>query len=127
MHAPLGATERQLGTICTIELKDDVTDMRSVCADLIEALEQCHARGMLYKFIGGCNIQKKELTQCLRKEVCHASFVPVSLFLSFHLALGTSSRATQQHVRLEILIHLEYTTSEADQSEYIEAGPYGTE
>ncbi|GFZ49552.1 hypothetical protein JCM24511_07672 [Saitozyma sp. JCM 24511] len=51
MHAPLGVPERQL-----------------VCADLILALEQCHAQGILYRWTGGCNAEKKALGACLRKE-----------------------------------------------------------
>ncbi|WWD19066.1 hypothetical protein CI109_103524 [Kwoniella shandongensis] len=51
MHAPLGNPERQLA-----------------CSELISALEQCHAKGMMYKLAGGCNDQKTALTLCLRKE-----------------------------------------------------------
>lgn len=52
MHAPLGVPERQLA-----------------CADLITALNECHAQGMLYRWAGMCNTQKHALTMCLRKEV----------------------------------------------------------
>ncbi|WVR07491.1 hypothetical protein IAU60_004533 [Kwoniella sp. DSM 27419] len=51
MHAPLGTVERQLA-----------------CADLIRALEQCHARGLVAKLMGECNDQKKALSMCLRQE-----------------------------------------------------------
>jgi COX assembly protein 2 len=30
------------------------------------ALEECHARGFLYKVIGGCNEAKRNLNKCLR-------------------------------------------------------------
>jgi COX assembly protein 2 len=52
MHAPLGVPERQLA-----------------CSDLISALNECHAQGMIYRFAGKCNVQKEALTMCLRKEV----------------------------------------------------------
>lgn len=52
MHAPLGVPERQLA-----------------CADLITALNECHARGMLVRWAGLCNGEKQALTMCLRKEV----------------------------------------------------------
>lgn len=52
MHAPLGVPERQLA-----------------CSDLISALNECHAQGMLYRWAGMCNVQKQDLTMCLRKEV----------------------------------------------------------
>ncbi|CAK9782568.1 UPF0287-domain-containing protein [Cutaneotrichosporon oleaginosum] len=51
MHAPLGVPERQIA-----------------CADLIQALEECHARGTIAKFFGACNDQKLALNMCLRKE-----------------------------------------------------------
>ncbi|OCF37927.1 hypothetical protein I317_06229 [Kwoniella heveanensis CBS 569] len=51
MHAPLGTAERQLA-----------------CAELISALEQCHAKGMIAKLSGVCNEQKEALSMCLRKE-----------------------------------------------------------
>lgn len=52
MHAPLGVPERQL-----------------VCSELINALNECHAQGMLYRWAGMCNVEKQALTLCLRKEV----------------------------------------------------------
>ena len=32
------------------------------------ALEECHARGFLYKAMGGCNSIKQEVTKCLAGE-----------------------------------------------------------
>ncbi|WWC90709.1 uncharacterized protein L201_005646 [Kwoniella dendrophila CBS 6074] len=51
MHAPLGNPDRQLA-----------------CAELIQALEECHAQGMVARLTGVCNTQKKALSMCLRKE-----------------------------------------------------------
>ncbi|EPQ32139.1 uncharacterized protein PFL1_00336 [Pseudozyma flocculosa PF-1] len=38
------------------------------CADLIRALEDCHARGWWTKITGGCNGIKEDLNLCLRAE-----------------------------------------------------------
>lgn len=38
------------------------------CGDLIQALEDCHNRGMIAKFFGECNGIKHDLTMCLRAE-----------------------------------------------------------
>jgi COX assembly protein 2 len=32
------------------------------------ALDECHARGFLYKATGGCNEVKREVNRCLGKE-----------------------------------------------------------
>lgn len=32
------------------------------------ALDECHARGFLWKCIGGCNKAKEEVNKCLRAE-----------------------------------------------------------
>jgi len=32
------------------------------------ALDECHARGFLYRAIGGCNTPKHAVNMCLRKE-----------------------------------------------------------
>jgi len=34
----------------------------------MNALEECHARGFLYKVVGGCNSQKTAVNKCLRAE-----------------------------------------------------------
>lgn len=31
-------------------------------------LDECHARGFLYKVVGGCNEVKQEVNRCLGKE-----------------------------------------------------------
>jgi len=31
-------------------------------------LDECHARGFLYKVIGGCNKAKQDVNKCLRAE-----------------------------------------------------------
>ncbi|KAL7422766.1 hypothetical protein Q5752_002060 [Cryptotrichosporon argae] len=51
MHAPLDVPERQLA-----------------CAELIAALNACHQKGLLRKFVGGCNDDKRALNACLRQE-----------------------------------------------------------
>ncbi|PWN53256.1 UPF0287-domain-containing protein [Violaceomyces palustris] len=38
------------------------------CAKYIQALEECHRRGLLHKLTGGCNGVKHELNMCLREE-----------------------------------------------------------
>ena len=38
------------------------------CAELIRALEGCHARRPLAKFLGACNDQKIALDKCFRSE-----------------------------------------------------------
>jgi COX assembly mitochondrial protein 2 len=38
------------------------------CEDVMNALEECHARGFLYKVVGGCNSQKTAVNKCLRAE-----------------------------------------------------------
>ncbi|RXK41157.1 hypothetical protein M231_01561 [Tremella mesenterica] len=50
MHPLLGVPERQLA-----------------CAEYIQALEECHARGWI-RYLGACNSQRRELVLCLRKE-----------------------------------------------------------
>ena len=34
----------------------------------MNALEECHARGFLYKALGGCNGLKREVNNCLSQE-----------------------------------------------------------
>ena len=34
----------------------------------MNALEECHARGFLYKAVGGCNELKREVNKCLSGE-----------------------------------------------------------
>ena len=34
----------------------------------MQILDECHARGFLYKAIGGCNKAKRDVNMCLRAE-----------------------------------------------------------
>lgn len=38
------------------------------CEEVMNALEECHARGFLYKALGNCNGAKREVSKCLRAE-----------------------------------------------------------
>ncbi|KAI1925888.1 hypothetical protein LOZ58_006753 [Ophidiomyces ophidiicola] len=38
------------------------------CEDIMTALDECHARGFLYKAVGGCNDIKREVNRCLGQE-----------------------------------------------------------
>ncbi|KAL2165172.1 hypothetical protein VTH06DRAFT_468 [Thermothelomyces fergusii] len=38
------------------------------CEQLMAALEECHAKGFLWKAVGMCNDAKQQLTECLRAE-----------------------------------------------------------
>ncbi|WEW58804.1 hypothetical protein PRK78_004272 [Emydomyces testavorans] len=38
------------------------------CEQIMTALDECHARGFLYKAIGGCNDIKREVNRCLGAE-----------------------------------------------------------
>ncbi|KAK2738508.1 hypothetical protein FQN57_007023 [Myotisia sp. PD_48] len=38
------------------------------CEEIMTALDDCHARGFLYKSIGGCNEIKREVNRCLGAE-----------------------------------------------------------
>lgn len=38
------------------------------CEAVMVALEECHAKGFLWKSMGQCNDAKEELTACLRLE-----------------------------------------------------------
>ena len=39
------------------------------CREIIRALELCHERHPLRKFLGACNPLKRALNECLREEV----------------------------------------------------------
>ncbi|KAH6689192.1 hypothetical protein F5X68DRAFT_230838 [Plectosphaerella plurivora] len=36
------------------------------CEDVMNALEECHARGFLYKSLGNCNGAKEKVSACLK-------------------------------------------------------------
>ena len=38
------------------------------CADVIQALEECHARGFLWKVGGNCTDAKYKVNMCLRAQ-----------------------------------------------------------
>ncbi|KAF2099642.1 UPF0287-domain-containing protein [Rhizodiscina lignyota] len=38
------------------------------CDEVMQALEECHARGFLYRCTGGCNNAKLAVNMCLRGE-----------------------------------------------------------
>ncbi|KAK7744829.1 hypothetical protein SLS62_009991 [Diatrype stigma] len=38
------------------------------CEEVMTALEECHARGFLWKSMGMCNDAKERVTLCLRAE-----------------------------------------------------------
>ncbi|KAI2635355.1 UPF0287-domain-containing protein [Xylaria nigripes] len=44
------------------------TKDNAACEDIMTALEECHARGFLWKSIGMCSETKDKLTLCLRAE-----------------------------------------------------------
>ncbi|KAK4193536.1 cytochrome c oxidase biogenesis protein Cmc1-like protein [Podospora australis] len=46
-----------------LHTKDNVA-----CKDLMIALDQCHAKGFLWKSMGMCNDAKDQLAACLRAE-----------------------------------------------------------
>lgn len=45
------------------------TSLPPDCGELIRQLNACHERGLMNKFMGGCNGIKEELNMCLREEV----------------------------------------------------------
>ncbi|KAI5454531.1 hypothetical protein NCC49_003429 [Naganishia albida] len=51
MHVPLNTPEKE-----------------AACREYIQALVECHERGLMTKLLGGCNDQKQALTMCLRQE-----------------------------------------------------------
>ncbi|EHA54830.1 hypothetical protein MCOR27_008778 [Pyricularia oryzae] len=38
------------------------------CEEIVQAFEECHARGFLWKSMGMCNDLKRSLTECLKAE-----------------------------------------------------------
>ncbi|MCJ1228394.1 hypothetical protein MMC12_005055 [Toensbergia leucococca] len=38
------------------------------CEEVMQVLDECHARGFLYKSIGMCNKAKEDVNMCLRAE-----------------------------------------------------------
>lgn len=44
------------------------SDDRIGCEDVMNALDECHARGFLLSAIGTCNEAKRQVNMCLRAE-----------------------------------------------------------
>ncbi|KAI0890415.1 cytochrome c oxidase biogenesis protein Cmc1-like protein [Annulohypoxylon maeteangense] len=44
------------------------TKDNTACEDIMNALEECHAKGFLWKSLGMCSDTKDKLTLCLRAE-----------------------------------------------------------
>lgn len=42
-----------------------LANQRIGCEEIMNALDECHARGFLYKAVGGCNDIKREVNKCL--------------------------------------------------------------
>lgn len=40
----------------------------AACEDIMTALEECHARGFMWKSLGMCNDSKQQVILCLRAE-----------------------------------------------------------
>ncbi len=71
MHPPLDVPDRAgPSLILPVHWPDPSADvLHPACADVIAALEACHASGFLNRYLGGCNQAKHALTMCLRQEV----------------------------------------------------------
>lgn len=41
---------------------------RTGCEEVMNALDECHARGFLYAAVGNCNKAKRAVNKCLRAE-----------------------------------------------------------
>lgn len=44
------------------------TPYNANCEDIMNALDECHARGFLYKVMGNCNETKRQVNKCLAAE-----------------------------------------------------------
>ncbi|KAF2498387.1 UPF0287-domain-containing protein [Mytilinidion resinicola] len=44
------------------------TSQNKNCEEVMNALDECHARGFLYKAIGMCNDAKHQVNMCLRAQ-----------------------------------------------------------
>ena len=45
-----------------------LTKSQTDCEEIMNALDECHARGFLYKAIGNCNDIKRDVNRCLGAE-----------------------------------------------------------
>ncbi|KAF2186848.1 UPF0287-domain-containing protein [Zopfia rhizophila CBS 207.26] len=44
------------------------TEQNKKCEDVINALEECHARGFIWKIFGNCSDAKHKVNMCLRAQ-----------------------------------------------------------
>ncbi|KAJ9646604.1 hypothetical protein H2201_000690 [Coniosporium apollinis] len=44
------------------------TKDNGACEEVMKALDDCHARGFLWRSIGGCNGEKTQVNKCLRAQ-----------------------------------------------------------
>ncbi|KHJ31053.1 putative cytochrome c oxidase biogenesis protein cmc1-like protein [Erysiphe necator] len=44
------------------------TKHNGACEELMNALDECHAKGFLWKVVGMCNDDKNALNRCLREQ-----------------------------------------------------------
>jgi len=71
MHPQL-QSEKRIG-LCQVFAHAQVTDILfTVCKDLIQALDMCHASGWR-RLTGQCNKAKNELNKCLHAEVASST------------------------------------------------------
>lgn len=59
-----------LNLVCRTWFADRFADLLSLsgCEEIMNALEECHAKGFLWKMFGGCNSIKAEVNKCLSQE-----------------------------------------------------------
>jgi COX assembly protein 2 len=43
-------------------------DNQDPCGEVMRLLDECHARGFIYKVLGNCNKAKRDVNMCLRAE-----------------------------------------------------------
>ena len=48
--------------------RSTAADKLAGCEEIMNALDECHARGFLWKAVGGCNGIKREVNRCLSQE-----------------------------------------------------------
>lgn len=71
MHPPLHTKDNRgtsLKPLRSIPLDFPSLLTPAGCDQVVTALEECHARGFLYRAIGSCNDAKTAVNKCLRAE-----------------------------------------------------------
>jgi COX assembly mitochondrial protein 2 len=69
MHPHLHTEENQKSALIPMEASRWVSaNLRIDCADVIAALDECHARGFLWKMFGNCTTAKHKVNMCLRAQ-----------------------------------------------------------